>query len=191
MGTPTPQQRLRHGGDAETSPPFRVRSGQAYRTAVAPRTGLPPAFAKATSGKQAGTGIPAPDQQRPAIEHDDTQVAARMPLLREGTDESQGEAGMGTAGLRETADGRRAGADPSTALRAGLRALQNGGVILVLGRPEPVLPSGSCYVEVKRVDGSRSVAEQSVERDAVGRPQMVRISYEQIEPDAASVQQGG
>jgi hypothetical protein len=64
-------------------------------------------------------------------------------------------------------------------------------VILVLGRPEPVLPSGSCYIEVTRADGTRTVREQTVERDAAGRPQMVQISYEQMEPNAASAQQGG
>jgi hypothetical protein len=83
---------------------------------------------------------------------------------------------------------------PSTKLRAsraGLRALQNGGVILVLGRPEPVLPSGSCYIAVTSGDGRRTVVEQAVERDAAGRPQMVRVAYEQTEPNAGSGQQGG
>lgn len=172
MSTPAPRQRLRHGGDAETFPP--------HKTAAAPRTGLPQgqeqaAFAEATAPKARA----------------EREVAARMPLLREGMDGSQGQAGMGMAGLRETADGRRAGADPSTALRAGLRALQNGGVILVLGRPEPVLPSGSCRVEVTLADGTKTLAEQSVERDAAGRPQSVTVAYERIALDAAAVQQGG
>ena len=65
-----------------------------------------------------------------------------------------------------------------------------GGVILVLGRPEPVQVSGSCYVEVTLADGTRTVREQTVERDAAGRPQMVRLSYERSVPGAA-VQQGG
>jgi hypothetical protein len=66
-----------------------------------------------------------------------------------------------------------------------------GGVILVLGRPAPVRVSGSYYAEVTLADGTKSVVDQAVERDAGGRPQMVRITYEKTEPNAASVQQGG
>ncbi len=64
------------------------------------------------------------------------------------------------------------------------------GVILVLGEPEPVLPSGSYYAEVTLADGTRTVREQTVERDAAGRPQAIRISYEQTVAGTA-VQQGG
>jgi len=126
---PAPTRGPRRGGDADTSPPLRPRSAQAYSTAVAPGTGLPQ------------------EQEQAAF--------AAAPAERESP------------------------AEPIA------------GVILVLGRPEPVLPSGSCYIEVTRADGTRTVREQTVERDAAGRPQMVQISYEQMEPNAASAQQGG
>jgi len=160
MGMPALQQRPGHGGDAETSPP--------YRTAVAQETGLPQGqepFDLAQGG------------QAPA----EREVAARMPLLREGIEGSQGEAGMGMPAVQ--------GQEQAPAERD--HALQNGGVILVLGRPAPVQVSGSYYAEVTLADGTKSVVDQAVERDAGGRPQMVRITYEQTEPNAASVQQGG
>ncbi|MFB3879662.1 MAG: hypothetical protein ACE149_00290 [Armatimonadota bacterium] len=65
------------------------------------------------------------------------------------------------------------------------------GVVLVLGRAEPVLPSGSCYIEVTRADGTTTAAEQAVERDAAGRPQMVRLSHDWGQAEAAVVRQGG
>jgi hypothetical protein len=99
-------------------------------------------------------------------------------------------------------NGLAGGELPSTALRAGLQkderaagvgtpALQGGGVILVLGRPEAVQVSGSCYMAVTSGDGTRAAAEQAVERDAAGRARMVRVAYEQTEPNARSGQQGG
>jgi hypothetical protein len=52
-----------------------------------------------------------------------------------------------------------------------------GGVILLLGAPEPILPSGSCYLEVSFPDGSTSVTGQAVERDAAGEPKAVQVTY--------------
>jgi len=91
-------------------------------------------------------------------------------------------AGVGTPALQGTA-GAQADDD--------LRALQNGGVVLILGRPEPAEVSGSCYIEVTRADGTRTAIEQEVERDAAGRPQMVRLVYDETQAEAALVRQGG
>ena len=52
-----------------------------------------------------------------------------------------------------------------------------GGVILLLGEPEPILPSGSCYLEVTFPDGGKSVTDQSVERDAAGEAKAVQVTY--------------
>jgi hypothetical protein len=54
-----------------------------------------------------------------------------------------------------------------------------GGVILLLGEPEPILPSGSCYLEVTFPDGGKSVVDQAVQRDAAGEPTAVQVSYQQ------------
>lgn len=51
------------------------------------------------------------------------------------------------------------------------------GVILILGEPAPVLPSGSCYIEITRPDGAKSSASQVLERDAAGRPSAIEIAY--------------
>ena len=58
------------------------------------------------------------------------------------------------------------------------------GVILLLGEPKPVLPSSSCYLEVSFPDGAKSILDQSVERDAAGRPRSVQVSYQQVAPEA-------
>jgi hypothetical protein len=52
------------------------------------------------------------------------------------------------------------------------------GIILILGEPQPVLPSGSCYIEVTRPDGGRSSANQVIERDSAGRPRAMEIAYQ-------------
>jgi hypothetical protein len=56
------------------------------------------------------------------------------------------------------------------------------GVIVLLGRPKPILPSSSCYLEVSFPDGGKSITDQSVERDAAGRPRAVQIAYENTSP---------
>ena len=58
------------------------------------------------------------------------------------------------------------------------------GVILLLGEPQPVLPSSSCYLEVSFPDGAKSIFDQSVERDAAGRPRAVQVSYQEVAPEA-------
>jgi len=55
-----------------------------------------------------------------------------------------------------------------------------GGIILLVGAPRETAPSSSCYLEVSLPDGSKSVTEQAVERDADGLPQEIRIAYENI-----------
>ena len=65
------------------------------------------------------------------------------------------------------------------------------GVILLLGEPEPVLPSSRCYLEVSFPDGAKSIVDQSVERDAAGEPRVVQLSYQQVSPKTESLKQGG
>lgn len=65
------------------------------------------------------------------------------------------------------------------------------GVVLLLGPPEPILPSSSCYLEVSFPDGAKSILDQSVERDAAGEPRVVQLSYQQVSPKIESVNQGG
>ncbi|UCC68750.1 MAG: zf-HC2 domain-containing protein [Armatimonadota bacterium] len=65
------------------------------------------------------------------------------------------------------------------------------GVILLLGEPQPILPSFSCYLEVSFPDGAKSILDQSVERDAAGEPRVVQISYAQIAPERGAPNQGG
>lgn len=67
----------------------------------------------------------------------------------------------------------------------------SGGVILPLGRPEPILPSSSYYAEITFPDGAKSILNQSVERDAAGQPRVVQISYQQIASQAENVNEGG
>jgi hypothetical protein len=65
------------------------------------------------------------------------------------------------------------------------------GVILLLGPPEPILPSSRCYLEVSFPDGAKSIVDQSVERDAGGQPRVVQLSYQQVSPKTESLNQGG
>jgi len=65
------------------------------------------------------------------------------------------------------------------------------GIVLLLGEPEPVLPSSSCYLEVSFPDGAKSILDQAVERDAAGEPRSIMLAYERIAPDAAVPNQGG
>jgi hypothetical protein len=65
------------------------------------------------------------------------------------------------------------------------------GVILLLGPPEPILPSSRCYLEVSFPDGAKSILDQSVERDAAGEPRVVELSYQQVSPKTESLNQGG
>lgn len=79
--------------------------------------------------------------------------------------------------------------EPETALARTWEAEY--GVVLLLGPPEPILPSSSCYLEVSFPDGRKSVVDQSVERDAAGEPRVVQLSYQQISSETESVNQGG
>jgi len=65
------------------------------------------------------------------------------------------------------------------------------GVVLLLGEPEPILPSSYCYLEVSLPDGAKSIVDQTVERDAAGEPRAVQISYQQIASEAEALNQGG
>ena len=65
------------------------------------------------------------------------------------------------------------------------------GVILLLGPPEPILPSSRCYLEVSFPDGTKSILDQSVERDAAGEPRVVQLSYQQVPPETESANEGG
>jgi len=65
------------------------------------------------------------------------------------------------------------------------------GVILLLGPPEPILPSSRCYLEVSFPDGTKSIVDQSVERDAAGEPRVVQLSYQQVPPETEPLNQGG
>ena len=63
--------------------------------------------------------------------------------------------------------------------------------MLLLGPPEPVVPSSRCYLEVSFPDGTKSILDQSVERDAGGEPRVVQLSYQQVPPEIESVNEGG
>ena len=65
------------------------------------------------------------------------------------------------------------------------------GLILVLGEPQPVLPSSYCYFAVTRPDGNSSILSQTVERDAAGEPHVVQITYEETTPEPRLSEQGG
>jgi len=65
------------------------------------------------------------------------------------------------------------------------------GVVLLLGSAEPKLPSSRCYLEVTLPDGSKSVHEENVERDAAGRPRTIQIACEQIAPETPGTNSGG
>ncbi|MCJ7750892.1 MAG: zf-HC2 domain-containing protein [Armatimonadetes bacterium] len=68
---------------------------------------------------------------------------------------------------------------------------ETNGVILLLGRPEPVPPSSSYYVVISFPNGQRSIREQSVQRDRTGRPEALRITYARISPASHTPHQGG
>ena len=65
------------------------------------------------------------------------------------------------------------------------------GVILLLGNPEPILPSSSYYAEITFPDGGKSILDQSVDRDTLGEELAVRIAYQQIAPEAGAQNEGG
>jgi hypothetical protein len=50
------------------------------------------------------------------------------------------------------------------------------GLVLLLGEPQRVPPSGRCYLAVTRLDGSTSVSDNQVIRDAAGAMQAVQVS---------------
>ncbi len=56
---------------------------------------------------------------------------------------------------------------------------RGGGVVLLLGQPEPVRPASSCYLEVSLPDGARSVFERIAKLEVPGGPRVIQISYEQ------------
>jgi predicted anti-sigma-YlaC factor YlaD len=68
---------------------------------------------------------------------------------------------------------------------------RGGGVILLLGQPEPVRPASSCYLEVSLPNGARSVFERVAKPDVAGRPRAISISYEETTPEGSTAQQGG
>jgi hypothetical protein len=65
------------------------------------------------------------------------------------------------------------------------------GVILLVGRPEPLMASSSYYVSVSLPTGEQSIREESIQRDSTGRPAAVRITYSQISPASQTTHQGG
>jgi len=66
-----------------------------------------------------------------------------------------------------------------------------GGVILVVGDPQPVLLSSSCHIEIRFPDGSKSIRDESIERDAVGRPRSVHVVCQELAPENGALEQGG
>jgi len=66
-----------------------------------------------------------------------------------------------------------------------------GGVVLLVGEPRETAPRSSCYLEVSLPDGSKSVTERAVERDADGQPRAVRIAYQRTPPEARAAKEGG
>jgi hypothetical protein len=65
------------------------------------------------------------------------------------------------------------------------------GLILILGEPQPVLPSSYCYFAVTRPDGNSSILSQTVKRDAAGEPRVVQMTYEETAPEPRLPEQGG
>jgi hypothetical protein len=176
------------GGAAHARTGAQARDEQAAGMPANDRRDIP--ALQGTAGGQA-------DGDLRTLRGDEAPKAAGFPSTRLGVNGDpalQRRAGVQASDAQAAgipaSDRRDISALPGTA-EAGETPALPGGVILVLGRPEPVLPSGRCYVEVTLADGTKTLAEQSVQRDAAGRPQMVQISYEQMEPNAASVQQGG
>ena len=83
-------------------------------------------------------------------------------------------------------------AQPTTREPAPTEVAQSpAGLILILGEPEPVLPSGSCYIEVTHPDGTKSSVSQVIERDAAGKPRAIQVSYAQLAPTDEAPRQGG
>jgi hypothetical protein len=68
---------------------------------------------------------------------------------------------------------------------------QPGGVVLLLGRPEPVRPSPSYYLEISLPNGARSVLQRGATVGAPGAPRVVQISYEHIAPQTKAQDEGG
>jgi len=64
------------------------------------------------------------------------------------------------------------------------------GLILVLGRPEPVVPRSEYDVEVVFPDGARSLTQRAVERDASGQPKAILIVCSEIAPESLAPEQG-
>jgi len=81
--------------------------------------------------------------------------------------------------------------EAETAPGAGGASLPPQGVILLLGDPDRVLPSSSCYLEILFPDGARTISDQAVQRDATGRPRAMQITYSQIAPDQTASEHGG
>jgi hypothetical protein len=65
------------------------------------------------------------------------------------------------------------------------------GLILLLGPPQPQLPSSSYEAEVSLPDGARSVVEQTIERDEAGDPCAIRIACRNIAPEDQTGSKGG
>ena len=65
------------------------------------------------------------------------------------------------------------------------------GLLLILGEPQPVLPSSYCYFAVTRPDGNSSILSQTVERDAAGQPRVVHITYDETTSESRLPEQGG
>ena len=72
-------------------------------------------------------------------------------------------------------------APPAVAQAPGTPAVPKG-VVLVVGEPQPVLPSFSYFAQVTLPDGETTTLEQTIQRDAGGLPCTVRISYRQTPP---------
>jgi hypothetical protein len=66
-----------------------------------------------------------------------------------------------------------------------------GGIILLVGAPRETAPSSSCYLEVSLPDGSKSVLEQAIERDADGQARSIRIACQRIAPETRAANEGG
>jgi anti-sigma factor RsiW len=58
------------------------------------------------------------------------------------------------------------------------------GVVLLVAAPQPPRPSSGYYGEVTLPDGGTSTYQETVERNAAGEPQSVKIAYQQTPPQA-------
>ena len=61
------------------------------------------------------------------------------------------------------------------------------GLVLVLGDPQETVPHSQYQAEIVRPDGSRSLQQQEVERDASGRPKAIVIVCKEYLPDYGGV----